>query len=97
MLNLNMNDTNLQTSDYWVRNASFLRVKKIQIGYTVPKAWTKKIGLENVRVYVSGQNLFSFNSFYKGCLLYTSDGYFLSSSLYCCGVTSVIFLKRRLK
>ena len=27
---------------------------------------TKKIGLENVRVYVSGQNLFSFNSFYKG-------------------------------
>ena len=34
--------------------------------YTFPKAWTKKIGLENVRVYVSGQNLFSFNSFYKG-------------------------------
>ena len=63
---LNMNDTNLQTSDYWVRNASFLRVKNIQIGYTFPKAWTKKIGLENVRVYVSGQNLFSFNSFYKG-------------------------------
>ena len=39
---LNMNDTNLQTSDYWVRNASFLRVKNIQIGYTFPKAWTKK-------------------------------------------------------
>ena len=35
---LNMNDTNLQTSDYWVRNASFLRVKNIQIGigYTLP-------------------------------------------------------------
>ena len=63
---LNMNNTNLQTSDYWVRNASFLRVKNVQIGYTFPKTWTKKVGLENVRVYVSGQNLFSFNSFYKG-------------------------------
>ena len=39
---LNMNDTNLQTSDYWVRNASFLQSKNIQIGYTFPKAWTKK-------------------------------------------------------
>lgn len=63
---LNMNNTNLQTSDYWVRNASFLRVKNVQIGYTFPKTWTKKVGLENVRVYVGGQNLFSFNSFYKG-------------------------------
>lgn len=63
---LNMNNTNLQTSDYWIRNAGFLRVKNVQIGYTFPKTWTKKVGLENVRVYVSGQNLFSFNSFYKG-------------------------------
>ncbi len=52
---LNMNNTNLQTSDYWVRNASFLRVKNMQIGYTFPKTWTKKIGMENVRVYVSGR------------------------------------------
>ena len=63
---LNMNNTNLQTSDYWVRNASFLRVKNVQIGYTLPKQWTSKVGIENVRVYVSGQNLFSFNSFYQG-------------------------------
>ena len=63
---LNMNNTNLQTSDYWIRNASFLRLKNVQIGYTLPKVWTKKIGLENVRVYISGQNLCSFNCFYKG-------------------------------
>lgn len=63
---LNMNNTNLQTSDYWVRNASFLRVKNVQIGYTFPKRWIKKVGLESMRVYVSGQNLCSFNSFYKG-------------------------------
>ena len=63
---LNMNDPNLQTSDYWVRNASFLRLKNVQLGYTLPQKWTKKIGIEKLRVYVSGQNLFSFNSFYKG-------------------------------
>lgn len=62
---MNMNHPNLQTSDYWVRNASFLRLKNLQLGYTLPQAWTK-IGIEKLRVYVSGQNLFSFNSFYQG-------------------------------
>ena len=62
----NMNHPNLQTSDYWLRNASFLRVKNVQIGYTLPKSLTQKMGIEQVRIYLSGQNLFSFNSFYKG-------------------------------
>jgi TonB-dependent starch-binding outer membrane protein SusC len=63
---LNMNNTNLQTSTYWLRNASFLRVKNVQIGYTFPKALMQKIGIENLRVFASGQNLFNFTSFYKG-------------------------------
>lgn len=63
---LNMNNTNLQVSDYWVRNASFLRLKNLQIGYTLPKSLVSKIGIQNIRVFVSGQNLLTFNSFYKG-------------------------------
>ena len=63
---LNMNNPNLQTSDYWVRDASFLRIKNITVGYTLPKGLTKKLGLENVRLYVSGDNLHNFNKFYKG-------------------------------
>lgn len=63
---LNMNNPNLQTSDYWVRDASFLRIKNVQLGYTLPKSLTQKVGLSNVRVYLSGQNLYTFNSFYKG-------------------------------
>lgn len=63
---LNMNSPNLQTSDYWMRNASFLRIKNVQLGYTFPKKITKKIGVEKLRLYVSGQNLYSFNGFYKG-------------------------------
>lgn len=62
----NMNNPNFQTSDYWLRDASFLRIKNVQIGYTLPKSLTKKWGIEKLRVYVSGQNLYSFNSFYKG-------------------------------
>lgn len=63
---LNMNNANLQTSDYWVRDASFVRLKNIQLGYTIPKQIAKKIKADNIRVFFSGQNLLSFNSFYKG-------------------------------
>jgi TonB-dependent starch-binding outer membrane protein SusC len=63
---LNMNNTNIQTSDYWIRNASFLRVKNIQIGYTVPQTILHKIGLQYCRIYMSGENLHNFNSFYRG-------------------------------
>ena len=63
---LNMNNTNLQTSDYWIRDASFLRLKTLQIGYSIPKNIVKKIGIQNMRIYLCGQNLLSINSFYKG-------------------------------
>ncbi len=63
---LNMNNTNLQKSDYWIRNASFLRIKNIQIGYTVPQNILNKVGLQYCRIYLSGENLYNFNSFYKG-------------------------------
>ena len=63
---MNMSNGNLQVSDYWIRDASFLRMKNIQLGYTLPETLTKKVGLSSVRVYLSGQNLFTFNSFYKG-------------------------------
>ena len=63
---LNMNNPNLQTSDYWVRDASFLRIKNVSVGYTLPKSLTRKIGFDNIRIYFSGDNLHTFNKFYKG-------------------------------
>jgi TonB-linked SusC/RagA family outer membrane protein len=63
---LNMNDPNLQVSDYWVRDASFLRIKNVQLGYTFSKNLIEQIGLQNLRIFFSGQNLFNFNSFYQG-------------------------------
>ena len=61
-----MNHPNLQISDYWTRDASFLRLKTLQIGYTLPKRLVHRIGIEHIRVFASGQNLFCINKFYKG-------------------------------
>jgi TonB-linked SusC/RagA family outer membrane protein len=57
---------NNQKSTYWLREASYLRIKNVQLGYTLPKRITMKFHAENVRIYISGQNLHSFNSYYKG-------------------------------
>ena len=49
-------------SDFYIRNAAFLRLKNIELGYTIPKKYLgKKTGLRNVRVYVAGYNLLTFS------------------------------------
>lgn len=47
------------TSDRTVHNASYLRLKSIEIGYTLPKDWTMKAGIKSVRIYSNGYNLFT--------------------------------------
>lgn len=63
---LSANMGTLQTSTYWLRDASFFRLKNIQVGYTLPSTFIHKLGLEKLRIYFSGQNLLCFNKFYKG-------------------------------
>lgn len=46
----------------YLQNAAYLRIKNAQIGYTLPQAWTRKAGMEMVRVYVSGDNLLTFSN-----------------------------------
>ncbi len=59
------NDPSRVTSSYWVRDASYLRLKNLQVGYTIPAKYTNKVGLSRARIYYSGQNLFTATSFYK--------------------------------
>lgn len=54
---------NTQQSTWWMRDGSFLRLKSLEIGYTLPKNWLKKIYARNVRVYASGTNLLTFSKF----------------------------------
>lgn len=52
-------------SSFWIRDASYLRLKNLQIGYNLPTEIIHRIGLQNVKVYYSGQNLLTFSKFYK--------------------------------
>ena len=56
------NINNFQKSTWWVRNMNFLRLKTLQLGYTLPKSVLNAIGLSNVRVYYSAENLFTIDS-----------------------------------
>lgn len=57
---------NYVKSDKWVRDASYCRLKNLVLGYTLPKSITQKMKIENLRFYVSGQNLFTISDFYDG-------------------------------
>ncbi len=46
-------------SSWWIRDASYVRLKSAQIGYTLPASITRKLKIENLRVHVSGSNLFT--------------------------------------
>lgn len=66
LTSLSMSAGTIQTSTYWLRDASFLRVKNLQIGYSFSNNLIQKLNISKLRVFVSGQNLFSFNHFYEG-------------------------------
>ena len=57
---------NEKHSTFWMKNAAYLRVKNVQIGYNIPKKILQNCGIQSTRIYVSGQNLFSFDSFWDG-------------------------------
>lgn len=57
------NNNNNQISTWWMRNSSFLRLKQVEIGYTLPRELTRRWGMQSVRFYVSGTNLLCFSSF----------------------------------
>jgi TonB-linked SusC/RagA family outer membrane protein len=48
-----------QASTFWQRNASYLRLKNAQLGYTLPSSVMKIIKIKSLRVYVASQNLFT--------------------------------------
>ena len=53
--------TNTHTSDFFYRNASFLRIKNAEIAYRLPKRFSDSIGAGVTKIYLGGQNLFCFD------------------------------------
>ena len=57
---------NYRASDYWVEDASFLRARNVQLGYTLPGNITKIAGIARLRLYAQAENLFTLTK-YTGC------------------------------
>ncbi len=56
---------NMRASDAWVKNGNFLKISNIQVGYTLPKDFTKKLLIENARFYASVSNLATISPYNK--------------------------------
>ena len=57
------NQNNQQASTFWLRNGSYLRLKTLDIGYTLPKAFVNKMHMNSVRFFFVGTNLLTFSKF----------------------------------
>ena len=62
-LYIGTNNNNNQTSTFWMANGRYMRLKNLEIGYTLPKRIFQKMAMQNMRVYLSGVNLFTFSPF----------------------------------
>lgn len=56
---------NSMNSDFWLTNVRYLRVRNLELGYTLPSRISQKIKAERLRVYINGSNLLSFDNVKK--------------------------------
>jgi TonB-linked SusC/RagA family outer membrane protein len=61
-------------NDYYLQDASYLRLKNVTLSYTLPSKLTKKIDIQQVRIYFSGDNLLTFSPIYKHTKMYDPEG-----------------------
>ncbi|RFM29398.1 SusC/RagA family TonB-linked outer membrane protein [Chitinophaga silvisoli] len=54
---------NQQQSTWWLRDGSFMRLKSVELGYSLPKSLTKRMYIRSARIYFSGLNLLTFSHF----------------------------------
>ena len=58
---LTTSSVNYVMSSYWIRSGAYLRLKNVELGYTIPKSVTSRVGISRCRFYVNGQNLLTFS------------------------------------
>jgi len=54
---------NWQSSDLYVKDGDYMRIKNVTLGYTIPSKLTNKVFISNLRLYVSAENLFTFTTY----------------------------------
>ena len=85
----NAGSNNTLASDWWILDASYVKVRNIQVGYTLPQHLTQKFGASGLRFYVSLDNPLSFKSYRDGWDPEQSTGgaYYPILSTYTFGLT----------
>lgn len=61
-LSIGTNTNNQRNSTFWIHSADYLRLQNVDIGYTLPISVSRKLKLNNIRVFMNGFNLYSFDS-----------------------------------
>jgi len=79
-LSQNSVNNNYVFSDYWLINGAYLRVKNLTLGYTLPKSFLNRVGFSNLRIYITGNDLFSISDFPKGIDPEYNGGYLITKS-----------------
>jgi hypothetical protein len=51
-------------SDMYIRDGSYLRLKNLTLGYTLPQAWTSKVGISRFRIYARAENLITWTKYW---------------------------------
>lgn len=64
---LGLNPNNIKRSDFWMKDATFIRLRNVSVSYSLSGNWTKKLGFKNLQVFTSATNLLTFSrlGFYK--------------------------------
>ncbi len=62
-LSVSPRSNNTVNSTWWLRNGTFLRLKTVEMGYSLPSKLTRKWGFDVIRIFASGNNLFCFSDF----------------------------------
>jgi len=60
-LSISSNSVNERTSSYWIKSGDYVRLKNIELGYTLPKSLMNKMGVSHFRIYVNGRNLYTWS------------------------------------
>lgn len=84
----NSTPPNYVLSDFWILNASYIRLKSIQLGYTFPKRWIDKMKMSNLRIYAQSENPLAIHGYRKGWdpEINTSGNYYPILATYTFGI-----------
>ena len=69
------NRTNYQTSTYWVRNGDFVKLRNAEVGFTLPESIQDRLGMDHLRIFARGVNVFTVSKYKFSDPEYTGIGY----------------------